>query len=243
MKSMLICEGSTDSVLIQYFMRNTYQWEDTRESFLISKKFKTFRVLKKEERLLCIGGSGGASRILEKFGYMLELNSLAADEEEYNKIVILTDRDEVDTEAEFCTKIRDMMSERHVQTQQEIKNNEWIHCHMQNGQKKEITVDILLLVIPFEETGAMETFLLKAIAENDPYDAQLICQSNQFVESVDPKKRYLNKRRYITKAKFDVFFSIRTAAEQFVERQNILRSVPWEKYQKIQECFKKFADL
>nr|WP_287493252.1 DUF3226 domain-containing protein [Sellimonas sp.] len=157
--------------------------------------------------------------------------------------MILTDRDEVDTEAEFCTKIRDMMSERHVQTQQEIKNNEWIHCHMQNGQKKEITVDILLLVIPFEETGAMETFLLKAIAENDPYDAQLICQSNQFVESVDPKKRYLNKRRYITKAKFDVFFSVRTAAEQFVERQNILRSVPWEKYQKIQECFKKFADL
>lgn len=48
MKSMLICEGSTDSVLIQYFMRNTYQWEDTRESFLISKNLKHFVFSKKK---------------------------------------------------------------------------------------------------------------------------------------------------------------------------------------------------
>ena len=35
----------------------------------------------------------------------------------------------------------------------------------------------------------------------------------------------MNKRRYITKAKFDVYFSVRTAAEQFVERQNILKNI------------------
>jgi hypothetical protein len=60
---------------------------------------------------------------------------------------------------------------------------------------------------------------------------------------VDKKKKYLNKRRYIKKAKFDVYFSVRTAAEQFVERQNILKNIPWENYTAIQESFEKLGDL
>ena len=66
---------------------------------------------------------------------------------------------------------------------------------------------------------------------------------NNFVDMVDEEKRYLTKRRYVTKAKFDVYFSIRTSAEQFVERQNILKSVPWEKYMQIQKSFDKLSDL
>lgn len=100
-----------------------------------------------------------------------------------------------------------------------------------------------LLVIPFEDTGAMETFLLNAIANDSAYDAEIIRKGNQFVEEVDKERKYLTKRRYITKSKFDVYFSIRTAAEQFVERQNILKRVPWEQYSQIQEEFQKLNDL
>ena len=77
----------------------------------------------------------------------------------------------------------------------------------------------------------------------DLYDAGLIEKCNNFVDMVDEEKRYLTKRRYVTKAKFDVYFSIRTSAEQFVERQNILKSVPWEKYMQIQKSFDKLSDL
>lgn len=102
---------------------------------------------------------------------------------------------------------------------------------------------MLLLVIPFEDTGAMETFLLDAVGKADPYDAQIISDCNQFVDNVDGAKKYLNKRRYITKAKFDVYFSVRTAAEQFVERQNILKNIPWEDYASIQKSFEKLGTL
>lgn len=106
-------------------------------------------------------------------------------------------------------------------------------------------MELLLLVIPFEDTGAMETFLLNAIANDSAYDAEIIRKGNQFVEEVDKERRYLTKRRYITKSKFDVYFSIRTAAEQFVERQNILKRVPWEQYSQIQRSaellFKKIS--
>ena len=104
-------------------------------------------------------------------------------------------------------------------------------------------MELLLLVIPFEDTGAMETFLLNAIANDSAYDAEIIRKGNQFVEEVDKERKYLTKRRYITKSKFDVYFSIRTAAEQFVERQNILKRVPWEQYSQIQEEFQKLKDF
>lgn len=102
---------------------------------------------------------------------------------------------------------------------------------------------ILVLVIPFEETGALETFLLKAIGKQSEYDKNIILKGNDFVDSVDPDKRYLTSRRYITKAKFDVYFSIRTPSAFFVERQNILKGIEWEKYMEIQECFEKLGEL
>lgn len=74
-------------------------------------------------------------------------------------------------------------------------------------------------------------------------DADFIRKGNLFVEEIDSEKRYLTKRRYITKAKFDVYFSIRTAAEQFVERQNIMKDIAWEKYVLIQESFQKLEEL
>lgn len=194
MKSIIICEGSADSVLLQYFLRKAYGWEDTKERLPLSSKFKTFRKLEKDGRILCIGGSGGVSRIKEKLKYIFELNSIAVNGEEYNKIIILTDRDELETEEEFGTEIRQIMLDQDIQIQQEIKNDEWIQCSMKNGQGRVITVAFLLLVVPFEQTGAMETFLLNAIAEEDEYDKKMIDSGNSFVDSVDPKKRYLAKR-------------------------------------------------
>ena len=57
------------------------------------------------------------------------------------------------------------------------------------------------------------------------------------------ESRYLTKRRYKTKAKFDVYFSIRTPLEHFNQRREILRSVSWENYEDVQNSFKKLKEL
>lgn len=36
MNSIIICEGSTDSILLQYFLRKAYGWEDTKERIPLS---------------------------------------------------------------------------------------------------------------------------------------------------------------------------------------------------------------
>lgn len=124
-----------------------------------------------------------------------------------------------------------------------IDNDEWIYVKGLNGRQIEINFRILLLIIPFEENGALETFLLKAISNNDSYDKKIVDQSNDFVDIIDNEGRYLNKRRYKTKAKFDVYFSIRTPLEQFSERRNILRNISWEDYEEIQDSFKKLSEI
>ena len=113
--------------------------------------------------------------------------------------------------------MKNKLAINNVQAKDEVDNNKWVKCEYINGQGKKRTVQILVLIVPFEETGAMETFLLNAIAQDNSYDANIINECNNFVSSVDVEKRYLTQRRYITKAKFDVYFSIRTPVGQFVE--------------------------
>lgn len=99
------------------------------------------------------------------------------------------------------------------------------------------------LVIPFDENGAIETFLLQTLKKENEYDASVIERGNKFVDEVASEKKYLKHRRDITKSKLDVFFSVRTPAEQFTQRQNILKNIPWEEYENIRECFKELKKL
>lgn len=244
MRSVILCEGSTDFVLLQYYMRKVYGWEYKKNESVLIKGYKARKcVLKKDRSELNIIGCGGCSRIPEGLQFILDSNSLSAEDEAYDRIVIITDRDEVETESEFETIIATELGKQQIEWKDDISNDKWIDFHYENGQGDHCNAKILLLVIPFEDTGAMETFLLDAVGKADSYDAQIISDCNQLVDNVDNQKKYLNKRRYITKAKFDVYFSVRTAAEQFVERQNILKNIPWEDYAEIQNSFKKLDDL
>lgn len=244
MRSVILCEGSTDFVLLQYYMRKVHGWEYKKNDNVLIKGYKARKcVLKKDRSELNIIGCGGCSRIPEGLQFILDSNSLSAEDEAYDRIVIITDRDEVETESEFETIIATELGKQQIEWKDDISNDKWIDLHYENGQGDNCNAKMLLLVIPFEDTGAMETFLLDAVRKADPYDAQIISDCNQFVDNVDGAKKYLNKRRYITKAKFDVYFSVRTAAEQFVERQNILKNIPWEDYAEIQNSFNKLDDL
>ena len=139
--------------------------------------------------------------------------------------------------------LENLFNEYSITVENNIANDSWFNCTCENGAQDIINFRVLLLIIPFDEEGALETFLLKAIASNDEYDNEIIEKGNDFVENADSERRYLTKRRYITKAKLDVYFSIRTSVEQFTERQNILKSINWEEYEYIQDSFKKLREL
>ncbi len=247
MNSIIICEGSTDYFLLQYYMREALGWSDNREiqSNILKLQGQKSRNLEKGNNKLTIMATGGCSRLMEGVDEVLCRNSLTPPDlsEMYSKIVIITDRDELGTENEFLKDIQDKLDDYNAVYPENFQNNTWALCTMKNKLGIEETFEVLLLVIPFEQNGAMETFLLDAIANDSPYDQAIIQSCNQLVDSVDPQKLYLKSRRYITKAKFDTYFSIRTPAEQFAERQKILKNVKWEQYTRIQTDFVRLSEI
>ena len=243
MKSIILCEGGTDLTLIQYFMEkvNGWKYHSNRPKLFDLEQQKRF---KKEDKILEIGATGGCSEIPKCFSNILNSQRIGSNSEErYENIVIITDNDEINTFNNMKATLENLFNKYSITIKNNIANDSWINCTCENGTQDIINFRVLLLIIPFEEEGALETFLLKAIASKDEYDNEIIEKGNIFVETVDPQKKYLVRRKYVTKAKLDVYFSIRTPVDQFTERQNILKNINWEEYEYIQDSFKKLREL
>lgn len=241
MKSIIICEGETDFVLLQYFMIKAYGWEDFKDSDFKPLKSVNSRDFKKDSHILTIISAGGCSNIKKIFSAVIRSNQNAVfDAERYSKIVIVTDNDEEGTEQKIVLDLNSVWDNC-----ASIQNNVWtkLTANDETSDKNSFVTEILLLVIPFDESGALETFLLSSISKQDSYDAEIIKKGNVFVENADPNSKYLTHRSLKTKAKFDVYFSIRTPAKQFRMRQDILRNVPWEEYENVREVFKELEKL
>lgn len=105
MKSIILCEGSTDFVLLQYFMRKVYGWEDKKTNEQARSKYiRYIRTMFKDADSLSIGGCGGSNRILPGFDHIMEYNSLSAERSRMIGVII-TDRDECETERVFIEKL------------------------------------------------------------------------------------------------------------------------------------------
>lgn len=245
MNSAIITEGPTDFTFIQYYMRKVCAWNDYRESSFRDDKNKIkARELNKINNTLTVLSSGGCTQIPKRLDSLLRKNSFSSNiNESFSKIVIISDNDDEKESKQIESDINTVLEKYSIKEDIKLENRKWQSIKMFNGLSEEISVEILLLLIPFEEHGAIETFLLNAIAANDVYDKKIIEKGNDFVETVDFEERYLKHRRDKTKAKMDVYFSVRTSAEQFTERQNILKNIAWENYEKIQACFSELKKL
>lgn len=239
MKSLIICEGASDWALLQYYMRKANNWTDLKKGTFNPCSDKT-RDFEKNGNILTIISSKGCSRLLEALQAVIEYNINEPDvNKKYVKIAIITDNDDGNVLTDFIDDLKNKLKKPSVT----INNNQWFTHTITDFADRNIIIEILPLVIPFDENGAMETFLLSAIADKDEYDKEIINKTYSFVDTIDPENRYNQRRGYKEKAKYEVFFSIRTAAEEWTQRGSILRDIPWEKYTLIQTSFKELSKL
>lgn len=248
MNSIIICEGNSDYALLQYYMQAAYDWKDKSAGAYKYKKQKS-RLLENGDNQLIIAPSGGCSEIPSELEDVIERNKNATNTEIFNKIVILTDNDD-ELEKDKITEKISCILKKNGKTDFNLKNNEWIDFSIvRKIQPNRLTCSLLTLIIPFDENGALETFLLKALASKNEYDKILINKSKEFVDQIaniqlpEKEENYLNHRRYKTKAEFDVYFSVRTPAEQFVKRRDLIKSVRWEEYSLVKKCFSELGKL
>lgn len=248
MKSIIICEGETDFVFLQHFMKKVNGWNDLSNSNVrpnpsfISRINNSFsRDFVRNTDMLTIITCGGCGNIKTVFEEVIRKNQNEIfDEERYSKIVILTDNDDEGVEAKIVSELNAASG-----NSAQIKNNTWTDLTFTDATQNQFNSELLLLIIPFDENGALETFLLCSIAKADSYDAEIIRKANDFVDNADPQLKYLNHRGFVTKAKLYAYFAIRIepSVNQFRQRQDILKSVPWEQYENIRDCFKELRNL
>lgn len=228
-------------------MQKAYGWTDVEKQqtgqFKIANQKS--RRLYKDNCSLTIAATGGCSRMADGLSEILKKNKMESPvgDNYFQSIVVITDRDETGTESSFIQSMGNVLKRENIIWSGKIENNQWTACEMETQAGDRIHMRLLVMVIPFEESGAMETFLLNAIAAQDEYDKKIIESCSDFIDNTDEERRYLNGRRLVTKARFDAFFCVRTAADQFNQRRDIIKNIPWEKYAVIQKDFRLLENI
>lgn len=104
-------------------------------------------------------------------------------------------------------------------------------------------IDALLVVIPTEHQGALETLMMDSIAE-DPYDAVIVKKAGEFVGEMKPvASKYIDGRRKEIKAHLGVTWAIQYPEKVFKLMNEQIRSVEWEKSEVLRECFEQLIKI
>lgn len=214
MKSILLCEGKTDAIILSYYLGTVKGWNYHRNNKkkvnipIRNKDTEEVNWYKLKDDLLAIWSVGGKDNF---------------ENDEY----ILNDLDKSFSDKGCFLN---------------LKNNEWIDGIYKNEFDDEINVKCLTLIIPFDKKGALETFLLDAISELGDEEKVLINRCKTFIDEFDLIK-YLNTERLRVKGELSTTLAVMYPDKVFTTIDNMLRNISWEKYKTVQESFKKLEEI
>ncbi len=255
MNSIIICEGETDATLLQYYLENKYSWkympkelkqEMFKEKKLINfKQYRNPKYLIKDENILVIISAGSNTRIEKVLTDVDEINKLNMDFK-FDNVVVVTDNDDENSSNNFFTELNSFFSTNNYEFNNHISNNEWVKGHYKNSLKEKCEIELLPILIPFSENGALEAILLEGIKEIDALHSDLVEFSYSTIDTAynNYKEKYLRGRSDCLKAKFDLVFVIMTTIEEYVRRKEYLQdNINWHKFDSVNKAFLKLEYL
>ena len=244
MNKLILCEGETDAILLSYYLGRTCGWRYVKNS-PAGVKIQADKTCGESVNwyqrdgdylLICAVGSKDRFHTFfdKKIAPPLKSSSAAV----FSKIALVLDHDE-DTEAEIVQRIREELA----LVARNALHNVWTMHEYQNGYGETQQLEFLLLIIPKNQEGALETLLLDAISE-DAYDQNIVEKSKTFVDKIAPEaSRYIGKRRLILKAYLRVTWAVQSPQKVFQFIDDQLRSVPWEKSKVIHQTFERILEI
>lgn len=110
----------------------------------------------------------------------------------------------------------------------------------------DISVKILPVVIPFDEEGAVETLLLKAISDRNEEGKQVADSAHNYIDGAISNQyitTYLKKQRLVTKARFSAAIAITNPDHSTATFQQLMEATPWEKSDSVTQHMKDIMQL
>ena len=238
MNRLILCEGKTDAILLGYYLMKTDGWELERKppsGLAIKAQEQNENVAwykKGDERLMicAVGGKDNFERFFSRDIQRAILN--ASNGDPFPRIALITDRDDRNIE-EIEKDIAQKLSPFFAGTQ----NREWVTNRYLDSFGMEKQIETLLLIIPVEHQGALENVMLDAISE-DPYDQNIVDKCTSFVATIRPEAdRYIATDRLQLKANLSTVWAIQSPEKAFDFIDAQIKSVQWEKYETLSQCF------
>lgn len=236
MNKLILCEGKTDAILLSYYLGCVQKWTPCKrgpKGFQISvdeKSGESAYWYQQGEDYLLICGVGGKDNFGRFFAGKIQAAIL--DAQVFSKVALVMDRDDRQEE-EITAEVFRNFSPAVTQA----KQNLWVENTYQDGFGQKQTLSFLLLIIPTDQQGALETLLLEAISE-DPYDGEIVTRSSAFVDEISPyAERYIGQARLKLKARLGVTWAIQSPGKEFHFIDEQIRSVQWERSDILAKCF------
>ena len=241
MNTLILCEGATDAILLSYYLQKVSAWSYTRKApaGLDIKSFsanETVNWYKRGDDNLLICGVGGKDNFKRFFHQTLKGPIIHAGA--FEKIAVITDRDNRETPAIISSIISAFSGLFPA-----VENRRWMKNRSSDAFEMVKDREILLLIIPEAQAGALETVLLDAISE-DRYDKNIVDLCRSFVASMRTEAdRYISNDRLQLKAELGVTWAIQYPEKVFSLINEVIQEVPWETYETLRECFKPLEEI
>ncbi len=236
MQRVILCEGRTDAILISYLLEKCWEWHFNNK--LTVKPRVRLPAERQNECLnwysrhgvdLAIWAVGGYTEIPAKLKRITERTRHEQNETlRFSHIVIVCDRD-WRTAEQSKAEINEWLADAGVELGEDLEPGRWLGgtIALERTPKAHHSVKILALVLPPSTPGGLETFLLKALAENHD-NKVLVDKAHLFVDCVSSKTSYLKKSRLKPKAQLGSVLSVMSPDWVFSELNERLTRVKWE---------------
>lgn len=250
MNSIILCEGFDDIFFVGYYLFKTNTWTIEKNRKIsdlydfpdIKHRNQAIEVYGKGDNTISIWCVGGKDSYEQSFKFMQKINEQFP-QEGFQQVFLLCDRD--NSEIEDCLTIIEETMKKYGLAVGKLNNN------VPNQFQYEVEGDIynfcvIPIIIPFDETGALETVLLKAIEETGEVDSFIVHEGKKYIDgllNMGVQKKYLKHDRLVLKAKFSSVISVTNPDRSTALFNALLMSNPWEEKESIKEHFGIFDRL
>lgn len=244
MRSLILCEGFDDVLIIGYYLHKTGGWNyDPNVIFSnlydfprMHKKHQIVEIYKKENNLLGIWAVGGKDSFAMAYKFIAQINSMYP-QQGIEQLFIIGDRDE--DEIDTCTdSIKRLLNDYGIKIQK-LKNNQ-VNSYFYEVEEEHYCLKIVPVILPFEKEGALETVLLEAISETSEEDQYIVKCAEGYVENILTSGRlhkYLRHDRLVLKAKLSAAVSITNPDRSTALFDKVLMSWDWHQKDAVKKHF------
>lgn len=237
-KGLILCEGESDQILIGAYLGDIKGWKYVRKNS--DKPFEDEAVTwytDEQNNLLGIWAVGGCS-FIPAIRKIMDYQKL---DHKVEKVAVVTDYDDehaikerpetIYREIDTVLKVTGFEPEKYLQ-----RPNIWHELCFQDDFSKDVKMDFCYLLVPKDGEGALETFMLKALSEQNSENKEVIEQVRRFLAEFK-SDIYLKKRREKIKAELSVSISIFSPERMFDTLKEIIESVDWKEFRATDQQF------